>query len=120
MERKHPLIVYNTLSRSMEEFKPIKKGRVSMFVCGQTVYDDAHLGHAKNYINFDIIARWIRHLGYDLTYAQSITDVDDKIIARAAEKGMEPIELARGYEKRFFDDMQKLGVKENVSLCLSL
>ncbi len=115
MKRKHPLIVYNTLSRSMEELRPIEKGRVSMFVCGQTVYDDAHLGHAKNYINFDIIARWIRHLGYDLTYAQSITDVDDKIIARAAERGMEPIELAREYEKRFFDDMQRLGVKENVS-----
>ncbi len=108
------LIVYNTLSRSKEEFKPIRGRRVNMFVCGQTVYDDAHLGHAKNYINFDVIARWLRYSGYELKYVQNITDVDDKIIKRAAEEGTDPIALARKFEARFMEDMDAIGVKKNV------
>ncbi|MDE1856746.1 MAG: cysteine--tRNA ligase [Candidatus Micrarchaeota archaeon] len=109
------LKVYNTLTRSYEEFVPMNDGRVKMFVCGQTVYDDAHIGHAKTYIDFDIVARWLRHKGYDLTYLQNITDVDDKIIARAKERGMDPVELARMYEKRFLEDMDSLGVRNSVS-----
>ena len=108
------LAVYNTLSRSLEEFKPISGKSVKMFVCGQTVYDDAHLGHAKNYIDFDIIARWLRHLGYSLTYIQNITDVDDKIIQRAGEMGISPAELAEKYEKRLMEDMEAIGVKESI------
>lgn len=110
-----PLRVYNTLSRSEQEFIPIEGNDVHMFVCGQTVYDDAHLGHAKTYINFDVISRWIRHLGYNLTYVQNITDIEDKIIARAKERGMEPLQLARKYEKRFLEDMAQIGVVKNIT-----
>jgi cysteinyl-tRNA synthetase len=116
MEKPSKLIVYNTLSRKEEEFMPMKKGHVGMFVCGQTVYDDAHLGHAKNYINFDIIVRWLRHIGYEVRYVQNITDVDDKIIASAKEKGEEPLALARHFEKRFFEDMDAIGVRKNVDM----
>ncbi|MHB1829995.1 MAG: cysteine--tRNA ligase [Candidatus Micrarchaeaceae archaeon] len=108
------LFVYNTLSRSKEEFKPISGKEVRMFVCGQTVYDDAHLGHAKNYINFDVIARWLRRSGYNLKYIQNITDIDDKIIKRAAEEGVDPVALARRYESRFMEDMEAIGVKAGV------
>ena len=109
------IIVYNTLSRSKEEFNPMVPKKVNMFVCGQTVYDDAHLGHAKNYINFDVVARWLRESGYEVNYIQNITDVDDKIIKRAAEEGTDPIELARKFESRFMEDMDAIGVRKNVS-----
>ena len=108
------LRIYNTLTRQLEEFQPMEDQMVRFFVCGQTVYDDAHLGHAKAYINFDIVARWIRHLGYNLHYIQNITDVDDKIIARAKESNKDPTALAREFESRFMEDMEKIGVKENV------
>jgi len=108
------LIIYNTLSRSKEEFRPIKGNEVKMFVCGQTVYDDAHLGHAKNYINFDIMARWLRYSGYQLKYIQNITDIDDKIIKRAQEEHTDPLKLARKYEARLMEDMQAIGVKKNI------
>ena len=110
-----PLFVYNTLSRSKEKFEPISGKKVNMFVCGQTVYDDAHLGHANMYIFFDVVARWLRHSGYDLRYVQNITDIDDKIIRRAKEAGKDPIELARYYEARFLEDMDAIGVKKGVS-----
>ncbi len=109
------LTVYNTLSKSKEEFRPMHAMKVNMFVCGQTVYDDAHLGHAKNYINFDVIARWLRHSGYAVKYIQNITDVDDKIIKRAQEQKKDPIALAREYETRFMEDMQAIGVRESVN-----
>ncbi|MCL4364885.1 MAG: cysteine--tRNA ligase [Candidatus Marsarchaeota archaeon] len=108
------LYVYNTLSRSKEIFRPFRGNDVNMFVCGQTVYDDAHLGHAKNYINFDVIARWLRFSGYNVKYIQNITDVDDKIINRANENGEEPAELARRYEARFMEDMDAIGVRKGV------
>jgi len=108
--------VYNTLTKKKEEFRPISKDKVTIFVCGQTVYDDAHLGHAKTYINFDIIVRWLRYLGYKVFYIQNITDVDDKIIKRANERGITAKELAEFYIKRFLEDMEALGVKQNVDL----
>jgi len=110
------LKVYNTLTRRKEVFRPRKNKTVDMFVCGQTVYDDAHLGHAKAYINFDIIVRWLRHVGFKVKYVQNITDVDDKIIRRAKERGVEPLKLAEYYTKRFFEDMEAIGVKQNVDL----
>ncbi|MGC8651736.1 MAG: cysteine--tRNA ligase [Candidatus Micrarchaeia archaeon] len=110
------LYIFNTLSGGKEEFKPLVSGKVKMFVCGQTVYDDAHLGHAKTYIAFDIVARWLRHIGYELKYAQNITDVEDKIIARAHERNIDPMELARYYESRFFEDMESIGVKQDVDI----
>jgi cysteinyl-tRNA synthetase len=90
--------------------------RVKMFVCGQTPYDDAHVGHAKTYVQFDIIVRWLKYLGYDVFYAQNITDIDDKIINRAKEKGIEPLSLAKHYTERFLEDMEALKVKENINL----
>ena len=112
------LVVYNTLTRKEEDFSPLEGDKVNMFVCGQTVYDDAHLGHAKTYITFAIISRWLRHLGYKVKYAQSLTDVEDKIIARAKERGVEAKEVAATYEKRFMEDLQALGIKDDVDAYL--
>lgn len=110
------LKVFNTLTKKKEEFISLEKGKVKMFVCGQTVYDDAHLGHAKTYINFDVIVRWLRYLDFKVFYAQNITDIEDKIISRANERGMTFKELAEFYIKRFFEDMEALGIKQNVDL----
>jgi len=110
------LKVFNTLTRRKEVFKPMHGKHVKMFVCGQTPYDDAHVGHAKTYVQFDIIVRWLKHLGYDVFYAQNITDIDDKIINRAKEKGVEPLSLAKHYTERFLEDMEALKVKENINL----
>ncbi|MCL4389737.1 cysteine--tRNA ligase [Candidatus Marsarchaeota archaeon] len=102
--------IFNTLGGKKEEFKPIEPKKIKMFVCGSTVYDDAHMGHARTYIAFDVIAKWLRHLGYDVNYIQNITDVDDKIIAKAKERGEDPVELARRYEARLMEDMKALGI----------
>jgi len=95
----------------MEIFKPIKNNKVKMFVCGPTVYDYMHLGHARTYLAYDIIARYLRFLGYSVFYIMNITDVDDKIINRAEEEGVEPLELARRFEKYFYEDMERLGIR---------
>ncbi|MCW7760846.1 cysteine--tRNA ligase [Photorhabdus luminescens] len=79
------LKIFNTLSRQKEEFKPIHPGKVGMYVCGITIYDLCHIGHGRTFVSFDVIARYLRYLGYDLTYVRNVTDVDDKIIKRAAE-----------------------------------
>ncbi len=110
------LKVYNTLTRRKENFKPMRGKKVKMFVCGQTPYDDAHVGHAKTYVQFDIIVRWLKHLGYDVYYAQNITDIEDKLINRAKEKGVEPSSLAEQYTKRFLEDMEALKVKKNIDM----
>lgn len=102
--------MYNTLTGEKEVFKPIHEGRVRLFVCGPTVYDDAHIGHARTYIAFDFIARYLRYKGFNVFYVQNITDIDDKIIRRASELGIQPHELARRFEKRYLEDMQSLGV----------
>ncbi|TNG91432.1 cysteine--tRNA ligase [Pasteurellaceae bacterium USgator11] len=81
------LKIYNTLKREKQEFKPIHAGKVGMYVCGVTVYDYCHIGHGRTFVCFDMIARYLRYCGYDLTYVRNITDVDDKIIKRAAENG---------------------------------
>ena len=82
------LKIYNTLSRKNEAFVPIKGKDVKLFVCGPTVYDFAHLGHAKTYINFDVIVRYLRFKNYKVFYLQNITDIDDKIIKRAHEEDL--------------------------------
>ncbi len=110
------LKVYNTLTRRVEAFRPRHGKKVQMFVCGQTVYDDAHMGHAKTYIQFDIIARWLRHLGYDVFYVQNITDIEDRIINRAKEKGIDPLELSQQYIRRFLEDLEAIEVKKNVNM----
>jgi cysteinyl-tRNA synthetase len=105
------LKIYNTLSRSLEVFEPIRGNRVYMYVCGPTTYDYSHLGHARTYVAYDIMARYLRYRGYSLFFLMNITDVDDKIIDRAREKGVDPISLAREYEKYFLEDLESLGIK---------
>lgn len=104
------LKVYNTLSRKKEIFRPLKGKEVKMFVCGPTVYDFSHLGHAKTYIQFDSIARYLRFKGYKLFYLQNITDIDDKIIKKANEEGKKFYEISRVFEKHFLEDMDSLNV----------
>ena len=81
------LNIYNTLTKSKEVFKPLEGNKVRMYVCGMTVYDFCHLGHGRSMVAFDLVTRWLRHSGYELTYVRNITDVDDKIINRARENG---------------------------------
>jgi len=97
------LKVYNTLSRQKEEFVPVVPGKVGMYVCGMTVYDFCHLGHARVMIAFDVIARYLRHRGYEVNYIRNITDIDDKIITRANENG----EAFDDLTERFIAEMNK-------------
>jgi cysteinyl-tRNA synthetase len=105
------LRVYNTLTREMEEFIPIHGKKVNMYVCGPTVYDHCHLGHARSYISFDIIRRYLLYCGYDVHYISNVTDVDDKIINRAKETGEDPFDLSARFTRSFIEDMASLGVK---------
>jgi len=105
------LAVYNTLTRSKEPFEPIDPGRVGMYVCGPTVYDEPHLGHARAAVAFDVIRRSLAFLGYRVTYVRNVTDVDDKIIARAAEEQRSPWEVAEDYTRAYDEQMGALGVR---------
>ncbi|MBJ7539483.1 cysteine--tRNA ligase [Marinomonas transparens] len=105
------LKIYNTLSGKKEVFKPIVEGKVGMYVCGNTVYDFCHIGHARAMISFDIISRFIRHLGYDLNYVRNITDVDDKIIKRAQENNETTQSLTERMIAAQQEDELKLGNK---------
>lgn len=102
--------IYNTMTRKKEEFKPLNENRVKMFVCGPTVYDKSHIGHGRTYIAFDVIARYLKYKGYSVFYLQNITDIDDKIIKRAMELGVEPLKLAKEFEEHYFHDMELLNV----------
>ena len=118
MEQK--LFIYNTLSRKKEEFTPLTPGRVGMYVCGPTVYGDAHLGHARPAITFDLLFRYLQHLGYKVRYVRNITDVghlehdadegEDKIAKKARLEQLEPMEVAQHYTNRFHDAMRALNV----------
>ncbi|GAB6101927.1 cysteine--tRNA ligase [Thermococcus atlanticus] len=103
--------VYNTLTKQKEEFRPLRKGEVRMYVCGPTVYDYTHLGHARTYIAFDVIRRYLEHRGYTVLMVMNFTDIDDKIIRRANETGEDPKELAEKFLKYFLEDMAALKVK---------
>ena len=107
---KNNLKIYNTLSDKKDEFKPIKNKRVNLFVCGPTVYDYSHIGHARNYVIFDSFVKYLRHTGFAVFYLQNITDLDDKIIARAREKSVSPKDLAEAFEREYLKDMKALGV----------
>ena len=112
------LKLYNTLSRKTEDFVSIKHGKVGMYVCGPTVYGHAHLGHAKSYVSFDIVVRYLRYLGYSVTYVQNITDVghltddadegEDKLAVAAKKERKHPMALAEYYTASYFTDMDKL------------
>src|SRR3989344_5059614 len=99
------LKLYNTLTRKKEIFKPIKKDSINMFVCGPTVYDYSHLEHAKTYIQFDVVVRYLRFKDYKVFYLQNITDIDDKIIKKAKENGLNWEELRSKFEKFYLEDM---------------
>ena len=102
--------IYSTLTRLKEDFKTINENRVNLFVCGPTVYDDAHIGHGRTYISFDTIKRYLEYKGYSVFYIQNVTDVDDKIITRSKESGIPADILARKFEKRYRQDMERLNV----------
>ena len=104
------LKLFNSLTRKKEEFVPIQPGKVRMYVCGMTVYDLCHLGHARVLVVFDVIVRHLRSLGYDVTYARNITDIDDKIIARAQENGEDIADLTQRFIKAMHEDAEALGV----------
>lgn len=115
------LHIYNTLSRKKERFEPIKEGFVGIYVCGPTVYGDPHLGHAKSYVSFDVVVRYLRYLDYKVRYVQNITDVghltddadqgEDKLEKQAKIEQLEPMEIAEKYTYNYFRDMDKLGVQ---------
>jgi cysteinyl-tRNA synthetase len=111
------LTVYNFLTREREEFTPIREGYVTMYVCGPTVYDHAHAGHAKAYVTFDIVARYLRYRGYNVRYVQNLTDVghmldtgEDRIMKGARREQVEPMELVENYIRSYFEDMDTLNV----------
>ncbi len=111
--------LYNTLTRKTEDFVPIEDGRVRMYVCGPTVYGHAHLGHGKSYVSFDVLVRYLRYLGYKVTYVQNITDVghltddadagEDKLAKQAQKEHRHPMEIAEYYTRSYFEDMDALG-----------
>ncbi|MBT0960770.1 cysteine--tRNA ligase [Denitromonas iodatirespirans] len=104
------LTIHNTLTREKEPFRPIEPGKVRMYVCGMTVYDFCHLGHARVMVVFDMVARWLRASGYDVTYVRNITDIDDKIIRRAAENGESIRTLTDRFIAAMHEDAAMLGV----------
>ncbi len=105
------LTVYNTETRRKEEFTPLKEGHVGMYVCGPTVYDNCHIGHARSYVAFDVIRRYMEYKGFNVTYVQNFTDVDDKIINRALDQGVPPLVLSENFIQEYFKDMNLLNVR---------
>lgn len=105
------LKIYNTLTRSKQEFKPIEENKIGMYVCGVTTYDLCHIGHARTFVNFDVIVRYLRFSGYDVTYVRNITDIDDKIIKRANERGVSAKDLANQYIDEMHKDFDSLNIK---------
>jgi cysteinyl-tRNA synthetase len=104
------LTIYNSLSNKKETFEPIVPGQVRMYVCGMTVYDYCHIGHARVLVVFDVVYRFLKHLGYEVTYVRNITDIDDKIINRAIENGEEYFHLTRRFIDAMHEDADALGV----------
>ena len=118
--RDHNLHVTNTLGHLRQAFEPVDPPHVGMYVCGPTVYGDAHIGHAKSYVAFDVILRYLRYLGYEVTYVQNITDVghltddadagEDKVEKAAKARRVHPMQVAEDYTRRYFEDMDRLNV----------
>ena len=121
--------IFNTLSGKKEEFKPIESNMVRMYICGMTVYDDTHIGHARTFLSFDLIVRYLRSIDYEVLYVRNITDVDDKIISRANQLNLSPSELTQKYIDSMHEDFESLGMikpdlepraTENISSIISL
>ncbi|KAL7595335.1 cysteine--tRNA ligase, chloroplastic/mitochondrial isoform X1 [Lactuca sativa] len=106
--KEQQLWLYNTMTKEKELFKPKVDGKVGMYVCGVTAYDLSHIGHARVYVSFDILFRYLRFMGYEVNYVRNFTDVDDKIIARAGELGEDPLSLSRRFCEEFHRDMEYL------------
>ncbi len=102
--------LYNTLSRRKETFQPLRPGKVGLYACGVTVYDDCHLGHARSSVVFEVLVRFLRHRGLEVTWVRNFTDIDDKIIRRAQETGVPWLEVAERYIASFQEDMAALGI----------
>src|SRR5208283_1198757 len=102
--------LYSTLSRAVEPLVTLHPDRIALFVCGPTVYDYSHIGHARTYVVFDVLAKYLRSTGKEVFYLQNITDVDDKIINRAKEEGVSQSVLARKFETEYLRDMHSLGI----------
>lgn len=114
-----PLRIFNVIGREKQDFIPLQDGYVGMYVCGPTVYDYAHLGHAKSYVSFDVVVRYLRYSGYRVLYVQNITDVghltetesgEDKILKKARTMQAKPMQIVESYTRSYFDDMDALGV----------
>jgi cysteinyl-tRNA synthetase len=112
------LKIYNVLTRQKEEFVPLTRGRVNIYVCGPTVYDHAHIGHAKTYVSFDVVVRYLRYSGYDVLYVQNITDVghmldsgEDRILKKARQLSAVPMQVVETYMRSYFADMDALNVR---------
>lgn len=112
------LRIYNVLTRQKEEFVPLVEGKVNMYVCGPTVYDYSHIGHAKTYVSFDVIVRYLRYKGYDVLYVQNITDVghmldtgEDRVLKKARQMSALPMQVVETYMRNYFADMDALGVQ---------
>ena len=103
--------LYNTLTQKKEELVPHEKNKIKMYVCGPTVYDSAHLGHARAAVTFDVIERFLSHVGFEVTYVRNFTDIDDKIINKANETGIPAIEISEKYIQEYRDDMASIGVR---------
>ena len=103
--------LYNTLSKKKEEFVPLEEGKVRMYVCGPTVYNFIHIGNARPMIIFDTVRRYFEYKGYDVNYVSNFTDVDDKIIKRAAEEGVTAEEISKRYIEECKRDMEGMNVK---------
>ncbi|MGM9841844.1 MAG: class I tRNA ligase family protein, partial [Candidatus Limisoma sp.] len=116
----HSLFLYNSLTRQKELFRPLHEGRVGMYVCGPTVYGDAHLGHARPAVTFDVLYRYLRHIGYTVRYVRNITDVghlehdsddgEDKIAKKAHLEQLEPMEVVQHYLNSYHKNMEALNV----------
>ena len=104
--------LYDTRRRQKVDFEPVEPGKVSMYVCGPTVYNRIHIGNARTFISFDMIRRYLSWRGFDVTFVQNVTDVDDKIIRRAAEEARTAAEVAEEYTRLFIEDMHAAGVQD--------
>ena len=103
--------IYNTLTRRKEKFEPIESGKVRMYSCGPTVYDYFHIGNARTFLVSDVVRRYLQHKGYEVKFVQNITDVDDKIIQRGQEQGIDPLRLSREFSEAYLNDAQQLGIQ---------
>ena len=107
-----PFRIYNTLHRTVEDFIPLEPNHVGLYVCGMTVYSDIHVGHARAMVTFDTFVRYLKYRGWSVTFVRNFTDVDDKIIARATEAGVDPAAWAQRYIDEFHRDVHNLGLSQ--------